>query len=103
MAPRIVLRTASAEFTVPPSPEGAVIGRSIEADVMVPDLAVSRRHARVVLYEGVWWVQDLGSTAGTFLDGARVADSAPVHPGQHIGLGEGGHTVAVEAAAEPAP
>ncbi|MDQ1288172.1 MAG: hypothetical protein QG622_1737 [Actinomycetota bacterium] len=49
-----------------------VIGRSTEADVVLDDAGVSRRHAEVHLIDGRARVIDLGSTNGTYVDGERV-------------------------------
>ena len=45
----------------------ATIGRRDDQDVCLPlDQAVSRRHARLILEEGEYWLEDVGSTYGTF-------------------------------------
>jgi hypothetical protein len=49
-----------------------VIGRSTDADVVLDDAGVSRRHAEVHLVDGRARVIDLGSTNGTYVDGERV-------------------------------
>jgi hypothetical protein len=49
-----------------------VIGRGAEADVVVDDAGVSRRHAEIHTGTGRIRVVDLGSTNGTFVDGERV-------------------------------
>jgi hypothetical protein len=64
-----------------------VLGRSSSADVRVTDHSVSRRHAVLKLCDGVWMLEDLGSTNGTWLNGSRVT-RAPVLPGDVIQLGE---------------
>lgn len=49
-----------------------VIGRGAEADVVVDDPGVSRRHAEIHTGTGRVRVVDLGSTNGTFVDGERI-------------------------------
>jgi pSer/pThr/pTyr-binding forkhead associated (FHA) protein len=49
-----------------------VIGRGAEADVVLDDAGVSRRHAEVHTDGDRAWTVDLGSTNGTFVDGERV-------------------------------
>jgi hypothetical protein len=49
-----------------------VMGRSTDADIVLDDPGVSRRHAEVHLIDGRARVIDLGSTNGTFVDGERV-------------------------------
>ena len=49
-----------------------VVGRESDVPVQVADARVSRRHARLFPKEGSWWVEDLSSSNGTFVDGQRV-------------------------------
>lgn len=51
----------------------------------VPD--VSRRHAILAITEGVWWLMDMGSRSGTWLNGSRLGQAAMVGPGDVIGVG----------------
>ena len=48
------------------------IGRGGECDVTIEGKKISRVHAEMVIRDGRWWVRDLASTNGTFLDGERV-------------------------------
>jgi pSer/pThr/pTyr-binding forkhead associated (FHA) protein len=50
-----------------------IIGRAVESHVVLPFSSVSRRHAEIHDVGGQWYVEDLGSRNGTFVDGARVA------------------------------
>jgi hypothetical protein len=56
---------------------GAVLGRSREADVIVDDPNVSRRHAEVRPSGGSWIVRDLGSTNGVKVNGRRLDPARP--------------------------
>ncbi len=49
-----------------------VIGRRSDCQIFVPDMRVSRQHARIKLDAGRWCVEDLGSNNGTYVNGARV-------------------------------
>ena len=51
-----------------------MLGRGTEADVIVDDAGVSRRHAEIHIDGGRVRVIDLGSTNGTFVDGERVGE-----------------------------
>jgi hypothetical protein len=53
-----------------------VIGRATDADIVLDDPGVSRRHAEVHLLDGQARVIDLGSTNGTYLNGERVHAAA---------------------------
>jgi pSer/pThr/pTyr-binding forkhead associated (FHA) protein len=66
---------------------GAVIGRSREADVVVEDPNVSRRHAEVRPSGGAWIVRDLGSTNGVKVNGRRIQGPQSLKPGDVIELG----------------
>jgi hypothetical protein len=63
-----------------------VVGRSREADIVLADPNVSRRHAELRRDEGGWHVVDLGSTNGIKVNGRRV-DQAGLSPGDHITIG----------------
>jgi pSer/pThr/pTyr-binding forkhead associated (FHA) protein len=65
----------------------AVLGRSKECDVQVPDPNVSRRHAELRQEGGAWWLVDLDSTNGTVLNGKRV-QRAKLSEGDTIRLGD---------------
>ncbi len=67
---------------------GAVIGRSRDADVVLADPNVSRRHAEVRPDgHGGWQVRDLGSTNGVKVNGRRIDGVAPIESGDRLALG----------------
>ena len=66
----------------------ADLGRSADRSITVADIAVSRRHALVVRADGIYLLQDAGSTNGTFLNGERLAAPRPLQHGDLIGLGQ---------------
>lgn len=66
--------------------EEIVIGKAADADFMLGDVLVSRRHAKIVRSQNGWTLTDLGSTNGTFLNGQLVATAAVVD-GDIITLG----------------
>jgi hypothetical protein len=63
-----------------------VIGRSRDADLMLDDPNVSRRHAELRRDEGGWTVADLASTNGVKVNGRRVAEHR-LSPGDEITVG----------------
>jgi hypothetical protein len=54
------------------TPEPLTIGRSSESGLVIRDDYTSTHHARLMLWNNEWMLQDLDSTNGTFLDGERV-------------------------------
>ncbi len=69
----------------------SMIGRSPEAAVAIDDDTLSRRHARIRRTHHGFQIEDLGSTNGTFVDGARVHGPRKLEDGARISLG--GRTV----------
>jgi sigma-B regulation protein RsbU (phosphoserine phosphatase) len=65
-----------------------VIGRGGGADLLLPSLHVSRRHAKLVATGDRYEIEDLDSRYGTFLNGERVSRSAVRH-GDRIVFGKG--------------
>jgi hypothetical protein len=67
--------------------EPLTIGRSSESGLVIRDDYTSTHHARLMLWDGSWVVQDLDSTNGTFLDGTRVTLPTPVPLNTPIRIG----------------
>ena len=63
------------------------IGRDTDCDLVLADLTVSRRHARLERDGAGWLLADLGSTNGTRLNGWRVSSPVPVRPGDQVSFG----------------
>ena len=66
---------------------GAVVGRWPGSEVAIPDPYTSGAHACLLVGEGRWWVDDLGSTNGTFVNGARIDRPTPLSDGDEIRFG----------------
>ena len=69
------------------APAGVIIGRSRDADVVIDDPNVSRRHAEVRPSGGSWIVRDLGSTNGVKVNGRRIQGPQSLKAGDTIELG----------------
>ena len=67
---------------------GAVLGRAPSSTLVVDDVYVSDEHAEILLDDGGWCVRDLGSTNGTFLNGAKVTRPMPLAAGDQIKVGK---------------
>jgi hypothetical protein len=63
------------------------IGRAEDSNLIITDDYASARHARLVPRSGQWFVEDLGSTNGTYLDRNRVNGPTPVPIGVPIRIG----------------
>jgi len=63
------------------------IGRAEDSTLVISDDYASARHARLVPRSGQWFVEDLGSTNGTYLDRAKVTAPTPVPLGVPIRIG----------------
>ena len=78
-ASRLVITSGSKEgVELPLGKEPLTIGRSSESGLVIRDDYTSTHHARLMLWDDGWVIQDLDSTNGTFLDGARVTVPTPV-------------------------
>lgn len=68
-------------------PQGAVIGRSPDADIVISSTEVSRRHAEIVPDEAGWLLVDLGSTNGVSLNARAVGVPTLLTDGDVIEIG----------------
>ena len=66
---------------------GATVGRGPENTIRLLDLSVSRRHARITYRQGAYWLSDLGSMGGTWVDGTKLNAARRVVAGQTIDIG----------------
>lgn len=65
-----------------------IIGREEACDVFIPDPVISGRHARLVYRNTHWWIEDLMSTNGTFLNDERVESPAILINGDELRVGK---------------
>ena len=63
------------------------IGRDPGCDCSFDDKTVSNRHTRLSFHHNQWWVEDLGSTNGTFLNQEPVSATIVVTTGDQIRCG----------------
>ena len=64
------------------------IGRAQDSTLVLDDDYASGRHARLFPQEGRWFVEDLGSTNGTYLDRQKVTAATPVPLGVPVRVGK---------------
>ena len=67
---------------------GLSIGRSPDADVRIEDRYASGVHVRLYSRSGAYFVEDLNSTNGTFLNGAVLEGEAPLSDLDEIKIGD---------------
>lgn len=65
-----------------------LLGRGFDAAIRLSDDYVSTRHARFATNGEQWFVEDLGSTNGTFVNTRRITEPTPVSPGISVRLGK---------------
>jgi hypothetical protein len=65
-----------------------LIGRADDSTLVLDDDYASTRHARLGFQGGDWFLEDLGSTNGTYLDRAKVTAPTRVPPGVPIRIGK---------------
>jgi pSer/pThr/pTyr-binding forkhead associated (FHA) protein len=69
------------------SGQAQTIGRSSENTVYVPYQRISRNHARIFPERGAWWIEDLKSTNGVFINEERISRAALLRPGDIVKVG----------------
>ncbi len=65
-----------------------IIGREESCDFFIPDPVISSRHARLVYRNTHWWIEDLMSTNGTYLNDERVESPAILINGDELRIGK---------------
>jgi pSer/pThr/pTyr-binding forkhead associated (FHA) protein len=83
----LVVADAGGRRTVPLK-DSMTVGRAATSDLVVGDTYVSNVHARLFVKDGSYWLEDLGSTNGTYINRAKVAVPTAVGPGDEIRVGK---------------
>ena len=81
----LTLGTPPTTFTV--AKASATLGRGQENTIRLDDLSVSRRHARIAYRQGGYWLSDLGSMGGTWVNGTRLNAPRRITSGEVIDIG----------------
>jgi hypothetical protein len=68
--------------------EGATLGRSESADITIDDPFASSVHARVFPRDDFMYVEDMGSTNGTYLNGRQLRRPERLKPADTIRIGD---------------
>lgn len=86
--PRLLLKFSGMVLKdIPLDKPQVTIGRKMDNDVVIDNLAVSGHHARVVEENGTYFVEDTGSTNGTFLNETKI-EKQRLQPGDQIRVGK---------------
>jgi pSer/pThr/pTyr-binding forkhead associated (FHA) protein len=64
-----------------------VVGRAPECELRLDDTYLSQQHARIFGKNSTWYVEDLGSTNGTFVNEQKLMAPAMIQPGDKVRLG----------------
>lgn len=99
--PRVIFLFGAAVGTERSFAGQAMLSRNASCTVAVDDASVSREHAKIVSREGEFFLQDLQSRNGTFLNGEKVVGEAKLNFGDEITLGKASLRFANEIVAEP--
>lgn len=67
-----------------------ILGRERGCDFLLDDKAVSSQHARLSYHHQQWWLEDLASTNGTYLNDEAVTSPVVVTNGDELRLGHMG-------------
>lgn len=78
-----------------------VLGRQAQCDIVLPDSMVSRSHLRIQRQGEGWWVEDLGSSHGTFHQDERISGMA-WEPGSTLRIADGAYFLTLKAEATAA-
>ena len=65
-----------------------VIGRSPSSTLVLEDEYASSQHARLTPADGRWWIEDLGSRNGTFVDDERLTSPRELNVGDIVRIGQ---------------
>lgn len=64
-----------------------VLGRGGSSSIVIKDTYTSNQHARVFVKNGQYWLEDMGSTNGTFLNDVQVQQSVILADGDRLRVG----------------
>lgn len=73
-----------------------IIGRDSACDLSIEDPTISSRHARLYFRQDQWWLEDLGSTNGTYLNDMLLSLPTVITGADHLRIGQLLYTIQVE-------
>lgn len=84
----VIIEGENAGREIPLTERELHIGRAVSSDLVITDEFASTQHAKLVLINDEWLIQDLNSTNGTFLSGVRVGIPAVVKLNTPVRVGK---------------
>lgn len=84
----LVVEGSNAGATAALSAAPILIGRGSDAAIRLEDDYVSTRHARIAASGDQWFVEDLGSTNGTYLGSSRITQPTTLALGAQVRIGK---------------
>jgi pSer/pThr/pTyr-binding forkhead associated (FHA) protein len=84
----VVVDGPSAGHAVPLDAVPIMVGRGADAAIRLDDDYVSTRHARIGESNGTFYVEDLGSTNGTYIGSSRLTQATAIQLGTQIRVGK---------------
>jgi len=83
----VIISGARLGARIVPDGEPVVIGREIDCDFQIAERSVSRQHCRIFVRDGEHWIEDLGSTNHTYVNGSRI-DRVALRDGDQVRICE---------------
>jgi pSer/pThr/pTyr-binding forkhead associated (FHA) protein len=83
---RLVLAAFGSAHSIPLESTSLTIGRGLNNDIILEDTRVSRHHAQLRYQARRFWIADLGSTNGTYVNDEQVAERS-LRDGDIVSLG----------------
>ncbi len=68
--------------------QSVILGRAVECDIVIASKNISRENTRISHEGHHWFVEDLGSTNGTYLNGERIITPVKLHDGDCLRVGD---------------
>jgi pSer/pThr/pTyr-binding forkhead associated (FHA) protein len=84
----VISEGANAGVSVPLEGAPILLGRGADATIRLDDDYVSTRHARFVPHGDDWYIEDLGSTNGTYIGSQRITTPMVVSIGVQVRVGK---------------
>lgn len=84
----LVVAGSARGLTIPLGQGPITMGRAGDSSLVLDDDFASAHHARLVPQDGQWFVEDLGSTNGTYLDRTKVVRPTAVPVGVPVRIGK---------------